>query len=72
ITKVTKIMTKSGQPMLFVRVEDLSDNTEILVFQNTLEKILNIWEEGIIVEVKGRLSKRDGDTKLICYEAKTI
>ncbi|MFA7581631.1 MAG: DNA polymerase III subunit alpha [Candidatus Paceibacterota bacterium] len=72
ITKVTKIMTKSGQPMLFVRVEDLSDNTEILVFQNTLEKTLNIWEEGIIVEVKGRLSKRDGDTKLICYEAKTI
>jgi DNA polymerase-3 subunit alpha len=72
ITKITKIMTKSGQPMLFVRLEDLSDNTEILVFYDTMIKKPEMWTEGLIIEVKGRLSRKDGEAKVICYEAKTI
>lgn len=72
ITKITKIMTKSGQPMLFVRLEDLSDNTEILVFHDTMIKKPEMWTEGLIIEVKGRLSRKDGEAKVICYEAKTI
>lgn len=72
ITKITKIMTKNGQPMLFARIEDMSDNAEILVFHDTMVKNPDMWTEGLIIEVKGRLSKKDGDSKLICYEAKTI
>ena len=72
ITKVSKKITRNGQPMLFARIEDTSDNTEILVFHDTLIKNPNIWIEGSIVEVKGRLSKKDGEPKIICYEAKII
>lgn len=72
VTKITKVTTKLGQPMLFVRLEDLSDNTEILVFNDMLAKNPEIWREDVIVEVKGRLSKKSGDLKIICYEAKII
>lgn len=72
ITKISKIMTKNGQPMMFARIEDMSDNAEILIFNDSLVRNPNIWVEGAIVEVKGRLSKKDGDSKVICYEVKTI
>ncbi|MFA4999373.1 MAG: DNA polymerase III subunit alpha [Parcubacteria group bacterium] len=72
ITKITKITTKNGQPMLFARLEDMSDNTEILVFQDTLIKNPLMWVEGLIIEVKGRLSKKNDEPKIICYEARTI
>lgn len=72
ITKISKKNTKNGQPMLFARIEDVNDNTEILVFHDTLIKNPNIWSEGSIVEVKGRLSKKDGEPKIICHEAKII
>ncbi|MDD4930955.1 MAG: DNA polymerase III subunit alpha [Candidatus Colwellbacteria bacterium] len=72
VTQITRITTKTGDPMMFARLEDLSDNTEILVFKDTLEKTADIWVDGVIVEVKGRVSKKDGDSKIICYEAKTI
>jgi DNA polymerase-3 subunit alpha len=72
VAKISNIMTKKGQPMLFARIEDMSDNAEILVFHDTLVKNPDIWTEGNIVEVKGRLSKKGGDSKIICYEVKTI
>ncbi len=72
ITKISKKITKNGQPMLFARIEDIHDNTEILVFYDTLIKNPNIWSEGSIIEVRGRLSKKDGEPKIICYEAKII
>ncbi|MBD3282438.1 MAG: DNA polymerase III subunit alpha [Candidatus Portnoybacteria bacterium] len=72
INKITKIITKTGQPMLFVEIEDLSDKTEILVFANILETTKSIWEEGNIVIVKGRISNRDENIKIICNEAEQL
>ncbi len=72
ITELKKITTKTGSPMLFVKLEDMTDNTEILVFNDTIEATKDVWVDGTIIEVKGRMSKKDGDTKLICYEAKKI
>jgi DNA polymerase III subunit alpha len=72
VAKISEKMTKNGQPMLFARIEDMSDNAEILVFHDTLIKNPDVWTEGGIVEVKGRLSKKGGESKVICYEAKII
>jgi len=72
ITKVSRITTKNGQLMLFVKIEDMSDNVEIMVFSDLLAKSSNVWVLETVVEIKGRLSKKDGDLKIICYEAKTI
>ena len=76
INQISKITTKAGQPMLFVKIEDLNDNIEILIFKDTIEETTkadeNIWQENNLIEVRGRLSKKDNDIKLICQNAKQI
>jgi DNA polymerase III alpha subunit len=65
-----KILTKSGQPMIFVTLEDLSsENIEIVVFNNTLEKTLPVWQENNPIILQGKISKRDGEVKIICEKA---
>jgi DNA polymerase-3 subunit alpha len=72
ISSIQRIQTKTGAPMLFVKLEDLSDNIEILVFSETLSKYSKLWEENNAVLVYGKISKRNGDTKLICQKVQSI
>ena len=58
--------------MLFVKLEDLSDNIEMLVFSETLDKYSKILNENALILVAGKISKRNGDTKLICEKVKII
>src|SRR3989338_10184680 len=38
ISSVKKIITKNGKPMLFMKLEDLTGKTEIVIFPNLLER----------------------------------
>ncbi len=72
VSKVHKINTKLGQPMVFATVEDLNDSMEVIVFSNTLEKTMPFWEENKVVMVSGKMSWRNGEPKLICDSVKEI
>ena len=72
ITGIQQISTKTGQPMLFVTLEDMSDAIEILVFADLLSKNPNVWEENKAVIVNGRLSFKGGEPKLICNAVKEL
>lgn len=72
ISGVQRIMTKKGQPMLFVTIEDLSDNLEVLVFSDTLAKHPFEWAANKAVLMTGRLSWRDHEPKLICDEVREL
>ncbi|MDI6820635.1 MAG: DNA polymerase III subunit alpha [Patescibacteria group bacterium] len=72
ITGVQKILTKTGQPMLFVTLEDLNDNLELLVFSETLAKYPLVWQENKAVMVNGRLSWRNNEPKFICDGVKEL
>jgi DNA polymerase-3 subunit alpha len=72
ITKITKFITKSGKPMLFVGVEDLTGKIEALVFAGTLERNPIIWQEGKIVIISGRISDKDEQFKILCDEAEEL
>ncbi len=70
VTDIKKIMTKSGQPMLFAKLEDFSPQPlEIVVFNNTLAKTVNFWQENNVVILQGRMSWRNGAPKIICESA---
>lgn len=69
IAKIQKIITKNGQSMIFVKVEDLADGMEVLVFSDTLNKNPNLWKENNVVIIEGKLSWRDGEPKLIAQSA---
>lgn len=72
ITRIQQIQTKSGDPMIFAKIEDLSDTIEVLVFKDVLGKTANIWASGNIIQISGRISKRNGETKLIVNDALTF
>lgn len=72
ITKIQKIMTKTGRPMIFSWVEDLTSKIEVVVFPNVLEKNPEAWKENSIVVARGKINDRDGAVKLLCDEVKTL
>ncbi len=72
VTNMTRLMTKKGDPMLFVTLEDEQDAIEVIVFNNTLERTRDLWQEGAALAVKGTLSARDDVPKLICNAAKKL
>ena len=69
ISKLQKIITKTGKPMLFAKVEDFNDAMEIVVFPETLARSIPVWIENGPVCIRGKISMRDGEAKLICEEA---
>ena len=72
ISKIQKITTKSGNPMLFLEIEDLSAKIEVLIFPNVLEQNPFLFQENKILEIKGRVSDKDGTPKIICEKAREI
>ncbi|MDP2708607.1 MAG: DNA polymerase III subunit alpha [bacterium] len=69
ITKIQKIITRSNEPMLFVKIEDTSGGLEVLVFPSLLKENGLLWQEGKILLCQGKLSAKDQDLKLLCNKA---
>jgi len=66
LTKIKKIITKKGQPMIFAELEDLSGKIEVVVFPSALENNAGLWREDNILLIKGKIQDRDNSLKLIC------
>ena len=69
VSAVQKITTKSGEPMLFVKMEDTGGRTEVLVFPKILAKNPGLWQQEKVLIVRGRVSDKDGIAKILCEEA---
>jgi len=61
ITSIKQIITKKGDPMAFVTLEDLTGRTEVIVFPRTYKSVADILEEDVVVLVSAKVSKRDGE-----------
>jgi len=73
VSKIRKIFTKNGQPMIFATIEDLEQKSlEVVVFTSVLEKTSAVWNENNVVIIQGRMSVRDGQAKMICDNAKKL
>ena len=72
ISSVKKIITKNGKPMLFMKFEDLTGKTEIVVFPNLLERNPVALQENKIVFVAGRVDDRNGDIKIVADDIQEI
>jgi DNA polymerase III subunit alpha len=72
ITRIQKIVTKTGRPMIFSHVEDLTSKIELVVFPNVFEKNPEIWKENNIVIARGKVNDRDGALKLLCDDVKIL
>jgi len=72
ISSMKKILTKVGKPMLFVRLEDLTDNIEVVAFPPVIEKNPGAFQENKIVFMEGRVDTRNGERKFIADTVEEI
>ncbi len=72
ITRTQKIVTKTGRPMIFSWLEDLTSKIEVIVFPNVLEKNPEAWKENTVVVARGKINDRDGSLKFLCDEVKPL
>jgi len=72
ISKIKKIITRNGKPMLFVNLEDLTDKIEVIVFPRTIEHNPSVFQENKIVMISGKVDSKDGTPKLICEDVEEI
>ncbi len=72
IASIKKIITKKGQPMLFMKVEDLSGKVEVVIFPNLLERNPRALQENKIVFVAGRVDDRNGEIKIVADDVQEI
>ncbi|MBI2003280.1 MAG: hypothetical protein HYS76_01740, partial [Candidatus Wildermuthbacteria bacterium] len=72
VSVAKKIITKSGKSMFFVKLEDLTDVIEVVVFPNLLEKNPLLFQEGKILFVGGHPDIRFGEKKFIAEEVEEL
>jgi DNA polymerase III subunit alpha len=58
--------------MLFMRVEDLEDKIEVVVFPRIIEKNSAVLQENKIVMVTGKVDNRNDSAKIICDKVEEI
>lgn len=61
ITDIREIMTKNGQKMAFIKLEDRFGELELILFPNAYQQTAGLWERDRIVLVRGKLSAKDRD-----------
>jgi DNA polymerase-3 subunit alpha len=61
ITDMREITTKNGQKMAFVKIEDQFGEIEAILFPNSYQRTLGLWQRDRVVLVRGKLSAKDRD-----------
>ena len=72
ITTIKKILTKKGDPMMFIKVQDLTETIEVVVFPSMIEKNPYAFIENKIVTITGKTDTKDGMPKVIANEVEEI
>jgi DNA polymerase-3 subunit alpha len=68
VAGVRHMTTKRGEAMVFLRLEDLTGGIEAMVFNSTYEKARELCTTERVLIVKGRVDRKEGETKLIAME----
>jgi DNA polymerase-3 subunit alpha len=66
---IKQLTTKKGEPMVFMRLDDLTGSVEVVVFNSVYGASRELLELDNVLVVKGRVDhKQEGETKLIAME----
>ena len=63
------MVTKKGDTMAFVQLDDATDAVEVVVFAKTWETAREVLTPDSIVLIKGRVERRESEVKLMAIEA---
>jgi DNA polymerase-3 subunit alpha len=65
---VRQLTTKKGDPMAFMRLDDVTGGTEIVVFNSVYAQARELCSSDRILIVKGRIDHKEGESKLLAME----
>jgi DNA polymerase-3 subunit alpha len=68
VSAVKQLTTKKGDPMVFLRLEDLTGSTEAVVFNSVYAASRELCEADRVLVLKARVDHKEGETKLIAIE----
>src|SRR4051812_40594148 len=68
ISEVKQIMSKRGEQMVFLRLDDVTGGVEVVVFAAAYAAASDLCVTDRIVIVKGRVDHKEGETKLLAQE----
>jgi DNA polymerase III subunit alpha len=68
VSAVKQLTTKKGEPMVFLRLDDLSGSTEAVVFNSVYAAYRELCETDRVLVLKGRVDHKEGESKLIAIE----
>jgi DNA polymerase-3 subunit alpha len=72
IEKIKKIITKNGEPMLFIKDADFTDSIEVVVFPRMLFSFGHLFQVGNCIVIKGKMSHRNNNPSIIADELKRL
>ena len=77
ISDIREITTKNRQKMAFVKLQDYSNEIEIVLFPNTYEKFNHLWQRDKIIIIKGKVNAKDkfnkqSEPKIIVNDAEEL
>jgi DNA polymerase-3 subunit alpha len=72
ISSIKKIITKTGKLMFFLKLEDLTDKKEVVVFPSIVAKNPTVFVENKIILISGKVDNRDDVVKIIAEDVEEI
>ncbi|MGZ4383077.1 MAG: DNA polymerase III subunit alpha [Gaiellaceae bacterium] len=68
VSAVRQLTTKKGEPMAFVRLDDITGGAELVVFNSVYAQSRELCTVDRILIVKGRIDHKEGESKLLVQE----
>ena len=65
---VKQLMTKKGEPMVFLRLDDVTGGAEVVVFNSVYAAARELCVTDRVLVIKGRIDHKEGETKLLALE----
>ena len=72
VSALKQLTTKKGEPMVFMRLDDVVGSTEVVVFNSVYAAARELLIADAVLVVKARIDHKEGETKLIALEVSSF
>ena len=72
LAEIKRILTKKGEPMVFLKLQDRSDEIEGIAFPRTLELYGHLLAPDRYMLIEGQMNNRNGVPSIICNKIEEL